>query len=54
MRRGAAAGNGPPAGSTRSAAGGCAPTQRLTKEAVQKGEFAFLWKMKFDNEPAVS
>ena len=22
---------------------------RLTKEAVQKGEFAFLWKMKFEN-----
>jgi PQQ-like domain len=22
---------------------------RLTKDAVQKGEFAFLWKMKFDN-----
>jgi hypothetical protein len=22
---------------------------RLTKEAVQKGEFQFLWKMKFDN-----
>lgn len=23
---------------------------RLTKEAVQKGEFKFLWKMRFDNE----
>ena len=23
--------------------------QRLTKEAVQKGEFQFLWKMKFEN-----
>ena len=23
--------------------------ERLTKEAVQKGEFAFLWKMKFEN-----
>ena len=23
---------------------------RLTKEAVQKGEFEFLWKAKFENE----
>ena len=47
--QGAAAASGRRAGSMRSAAGGCAPTQRLTKEAVQKGEFAFLWKMKIEN-----
>ena len=24
---------------------------RLTKDAVQKGELKFLWKMKLDNQP---
>ena len=34
----------------RSGPRGCGPTSRLTKDAVQKGELKFLWKMKLDNE----
>ena len=49
-RDAAAAANGRRAASTRSGRRGSGATTRLTKQAVQKGEFEFLWKAKFDND----
>ena len=50
-RRGAAAAaNGRRAATTRSGHHGFDGDERLTRQAVQKGEFQFLWKAKFENE----
>ena len=48
--RAAAAASGRPAAFDAQRTGWVRADARLTKEAVQKGDFKFLWKAKFDNE----
>jgi hypothetical protein len=43
--------NGPTSGYDAQRSAWLRNDARLTADAVKKGEFAFLWKMKFENEP---